>query len=125
MRFWLIMLVCVGAVAMGNGAPVLRTPTSKDALYAAIYKYNAGSSQTNLFKLLGASCIAIKQIPQGKEYEIGFALKQTVCTKGMEDVMQDCEYMDDGTILICNAIITISFNVPVPTKTTVSCSPQD
>ncbi|XP_078072027.1 cathelicidin-related peptide Oh-Cath-like [Mustelus asterias] len=125
MRSWLTALVCVGAVAVGNGAPVQRTPTAKDALYAAIYKYNAGSGQLNLFKLMGASCIAIKQMPQGKEYEIGFSLKQTVCTKGMEDVIQDCEYMDNGTILTCNSVITISYNVPVPTKTTVSCSLQD
>ncbi|XP_072324270.1 cathelicidin-related peptide Oh-Cath-like isoform X1 [Scyliorhinus torazame] len=125
MRSWLTALVCIGAVAVGKGSPVQRTPTSTDALLAAIYKYNAGSGQLNLFKLMATYCIAIKQMPQGKEYEIGFSLKQTVCTKGMEDVMQDCEYMDNGTILICNSVITIRFNVPVPTKITVNCSPQD
>ncbi|XP_067886910.1 cathelicidin-related peptide Pt_CRAMP2-like [Heterodontus francisci] len=125
MRSWLTALVCVVVVAVGHGAPVQRTPTSKDALYAAIHKYNAGSDQMNLFKLLRAYCIAIKQIPPGKEYEIGFSLKQTVCTKGMEDVLQECEFMDNGTTLTCNSVITISFNVPRPTKTVVSCTQQN
>uniref|UniRef100_UPI00398EFD6E cathelicidin-related peptide Oh-Cath-like n=1 Tax=Pristiophorus japonicus TaxID=55135 RepID=UPI00398EFD6E len=125
MRSWLTALVCIGAVAVGYGGPVQRTPTSKDALYAAIYKYNAGSGQLNLFKLMGAHCIAIKEISQGKEYEIGFALKQTVCTKGMEDVMQECAFMYNGTILTCNAVITIRFNVPLPIRTVVTCTPQN
>ncbi|XP_062896377.1 cathelicidin-related peptide Oh-Cath-like [Mobula hypostoma] len=121
MRSWLTALVCVAAAAVGHGGPILRKPTSKDALQAAIHKYNAGSGQENLYKLTGAYCIAMKELTQGREYEIGFSLMETVCTKGMEDRMQQCAFMENGTALTCNGEITIQYDVPRPVRTSVTC----
>ncbi|XP_051879655.1 batroxicidin-like [Pristis pectinata] len=121
MRSWLTALVCIAVAAVVHGSPIQRTPTSKDALRAAIHKYNAGSDQENLYKLMGAHCIAIKELSQGKEYEIGFSLKETVCTKGMEDRIQECAFMHNGTTLTCNSVITIRFNVLKPVRTLVTC----
>ncbi|XP_078253269.1 cathelicidin-related antimicrobial peptide Bf-CRAMP-like [Rhinoraja longicauda] len=122
MRLWLAYLLCAAAVVAVSGSPVQRTPTAKDALQSAIYKYNAGSGQDNLFKLLRTYCIAIKLVTFGKEYDIGFTLKETVCAKGMEDTMQQCEFMNNGTTLTCSALITIRFHVMKPVRTINSCS---
>ncbi|XP_055486916.1 cathelicidin-related peptide Pt_CRAMP2-like [Leucoraja erinacea] len=122
MRLWSAYLLCAAAVVGVSGSPVQHTPTAKDALQAAIYKYNAGSGQDNLYKLLRTYCIAIKLVPHGKEYEIGFTLKETACTRGMEDIMEQCEFMNNGTTLTCNALITIRFHVTKPARTVISCT---
>ncbi|XP_072905239.1 cathelicidin-related antimicrobial peptide Na_CRAMP-like isoform X1 [Hemitrygon akajei] len=96
MRSWFSALVCIAVAAVGHGSPIQRTPTSKDALQAAIHKYNAGSGQENLYKLMRTYCIAMKELTQGREYEIGFSLMETVCTKGMEDRMQQCAFIENG-----------------------------
>ncbi|XP_069778221.1 cathelicidin-related peptide Oh-Cath-like [Narcine bancroftii] len=122
MRSWLTALMCIAVAMVGHSSPIPRTPTPKDALRAAIYKYNASSDKDNLYKLLRGYCIAIKALPQGKEYEIGFTLKKTACTKGMEDIIEQCEFINNGTTLTCNALVTIRFNVPKPVRTRVTCT---